>query len=510
MLMKLKNMWRKLAGRQLRESQVTALMMLAFAASLLPLLAISVYNHPSADDYNYSILTRQVWLETGSVLQVLKAAAETAVYYFNEWEGLYAAPFFLALQPGIFGETAYMLTPWMTIGSLTAGSLLFFHVLVRRILKGTKSQWLQLSAIGLFLMVNLLPSAVEGFYWHNGAFKYTVFHALLLALLCLAWHLEQPETKHKPLKLAVLAAGTAVLAGCNHVTTFLGILLYLAWGVGYLLAGQRKKSMIPFLAGFIMTAGFLINLTAPGTAVRQATCLDRPGVIGTILISISDTLRYYQEWMTPLFGVCLAAAVPAAWGTARRFRKTSGFSYPCPLLLVTGMTALQAAMHCPSVYAQGFSGNYRLINVSYYVFVIQAIFFLIYILGWLAVKLEKSRFAGLADGLDRRLSRIAWSSAAAFLLVFAAALYPSYENVAGINALTSLVNGKAAQYDREADARNQVLTEAGEDDTIELEPFTVTPKVLFFEDLDPSPDNWKNQAAAEYYGVKAVILRAGE
>ena len=37
MLMKLKNMWRKLAGRQLRESQVTALMMLAFAASLLPL-----------------------------------------------------------------------------------------------------------------------------------------------------------------------------------------------------------------------------------------------------------------------------------------------------------------------------------------------------------------------------------------------------------------------------------------------------------------------------------------
>ncbi len=504
--MKLKNKFAELAERRFSEKQRTVLIVLAFAASVLPLLAISVYNHPSADDFNYSVLTHQVWQETGSVLQVLKAAVETAVYYFNEWEGLYAAPFFLALQPGIFGETAYMLTPWMTIGSLIAANLLFFHVLVRKILKGTKSQWLQLSAIGLFLMVNLLPSAVEGFYWHNGAFKYTTFHALLLALLCLTWHLEQPGVRWKPFKLAVLTAATVVLAGCNHVTTFLGILLYLSWGAGYLLAGRKKKSVLPFLMGLVMAAGFIVNLTAPGTAVRQATCLDRPGVIGTIVISVSDTLRYYKEWMHPFFWVCLAAAVPAAYGTARRFRRASGFSYPCPLLLVIGMTALQAAMHCPSVYAQGFSGNYRLINVSYYVFIIQVLFFLVYILGWLSVKVEKTRFSQLPDRLEQRMSWMTWGGAAIYLLVFVVALYPSYEDVSGINALTSLANGKAAQYDREADARTELLTAAGEDDIVELEPFSVTPKVLFFEDLDPSADNWKNQAAAEYYDVGGIIL----
>ena len=52
-----------------------------------------------------------------------------------------------------------------------------------------------------------------------------------------------------------------------------------------------------------------------------------------------------------------------------------------------------------------------------------------------------------------------------------------------------------------------MIMEANEDEVIELAPFTVKPKVLFFEDIDRSPDNWKNQAMAEYYGRKGIILK---
>lgn len=86
-------------------------------------------------------------------------------------------------------------------------------------------------------------------------------------------------------------------------------------------------------------------------------------------------------------------------------------------------------------------------------------------------------------------------------------MYPVRESLSGFNALTSLVNGKAARYDREADARVALIMEADEDEVIELAPFTVKPKVLFFEDIDRSPDNWKNQAMAEYYGRKGIILK---
>jgi len=77
---------------------------------LIPMVTISRYNHPSADDYSYTILTHKAWLQTHSVFQVVKAAVETSIKFWNEWQGLYSSAFVLALQPAIFGEKYYAIT----------------------------------------------------------------------------------------------------------------------------------------------------------------------------------------------------------------------------------------------------------------------------------------------------------------------------------------------------------------------------------------------------------------
>ncbi len=501
-------MLKRLSDQTIETRKRAALICLAFCVSILPLIAIAPFDHPSADDYNYSVLTFHRWAQTGSLLQVLKAAAETTVYYFNEWQGLYVSPFLQALQPAVFGEAAYMAGPLFLLFIHVASTLFFFHVLIRKVWKGTRSQWMELSCIGLFLMIQMMPSAVEGFYWYNGAVNYTFFYALLMLMTGLTWYCDQSGRRSVRVSLTIfLSLMGFILSGGNQVTSFVGILFYLICGC-VRCAGREKKKCLPlFLICLSVTAGFILNVTAPGTAVRQATCLDRPGVAGTILLSISDTLSYMTDWLRPFFLICLAAAVPSAYGAARSFRKETGFSYPYPLLAVIGAGAVMSAMYCPSIYAQGSSGNYRLINVSYFIFVILMIFLLIYILGWISVKLEKRGFLALADRLETLAGRISWQSVAVYVLVFLVFFYPTRENLSGFNALTSLVNGKAMQYDREADARIARIMEADADEIIELEPFTVKPKVLFFEDLDRSPDNWKNQAMAEYYGRRGIILR---
>lgn len=481
---------------------------LAFCLSILPLIVISFYAHPSADDFNYSVLTRHRWLETGSLLQVMKAAVETTIYYFNEWQGLYVSPFLQALQPAVFGESVYVVGPLFLLTVHMASTLFFFYVLVRKVLKGTRFQWMELSFIGLFLMMQLMPSAVEGFYWYNGAVNYTFFYAILMTMAGLTWYCDQTERWGVRAGLTgLLLLMGFILAGGNQVTSFVGILFYLICGAVRSLSREKKKSLSLFLVGLAITAGFILNVTAPGTAVRQATCPDRPGVVGTIVLSISYTLIYMTDWLQPFFLVCLAAAAPSAWDVARTFRRETGFSYPCPLAAVIAAGAVMTAMYCPSNYAQGFSGNYRLINVTYFIFVILILILLIYLLGWISVKLERKGQSAALKDLEKSAARITWKSAAIYLFIFLVFLYPVRESLSGFNALTSLVNGKAARYDREADARVALIMEADEDEVIELEPFTVKPKVLFFEDIDKSPDNWKNQAMAEYYGRKGIILK---
>ena len=56
-------------------------------ASLVPLLAIAQYSHPSADDYPYALATHAAWQETGSVWAVLRAAAHTVAQRYQTWQG---------------------------------------------------------------------------------------------------------------------------------------------------------------------------------------------------------------------------------------------------------------------------------------------------------------------------------------------------------------------------------------------------------------------------------------
>ena len=78
---------------------------------LIPVFALAVFARPSADDYIYAAHTHAVVQQYGFNLQrLLKAAWDTNVYYFENWQGLYISGFLLAWQPAIFGNCWYGLT----------------------------------------------------------------------------------------------------------------------------------------------------------------------------------------------------------------------------------------------------------------------------------------------------------------------------------------------------------------------------------------------------------------
>ncbi len=143
--------------------------------SLIPFLVLGSYNRQLCDDFDYSTLTHAaVVQEDGTILDVLKAAWETDIHYFNTWQGLYSSAFLLALQPGIYGEKYYTLTTPILL-LIFFVTTYFFIKIVRRLFCHSKKRILLWTVVLTTTLVQGLPSLREGIYWYCGAMTYMPF-----------------------------------------------------------------------------------------------------------------------------------------------------------------------------------------------------------------------------------------------------------------------------------------------------------------------------------------------
>ena len=99
-----------LARRRLSNRALMWLCVAALLLSLMPLYALSAYNHACYDDFGFSIRTHDTWRETGSFLETVRAAVQNTVSIRDTWEGTYTTSFLSALQPALFGEDLYWVT----------------------------------------------------------------------------------------------------------------------------------------------------------------------------------------------------------------------------------------------------------------------------------------------------------------------------------------------------------------------------------------------------------------
>lgn len=74
----------------------------------------------------------------------------------------------------------------------------------------------------------------------------------------------------------------------------------------------------------------------------------------------------------------------------------------------------------------------------------------------------------------------------------------------------SLRTGQAQQYYSENQERLAVLENESLDE-VYLNDFTYKPYVLYFDDIQEDPTDWRNRDTAAYFGKKALyLLKQGE
>ena len=483
------------------ENRILKLHWLFFLILSLPVILIAFYNHPSADDYVYGSIVQNWVQENGyHIIGILKCAAEFSYQFYFNWSGSYADSFTGALMPESFG--IYWAAAIIIYFLLSAGIIYLFRTLAEG-MAGKEYKWIG-SIGGILAVVAVVqnwPSSVEALYWYDGAQSYMGYHALYLLMCGITVKYMFGSNEKKSKVLVLLSSIMAfVIAGGNNVTSFMSVLTFVFLFAISLLIRKRYFVAVPMVSSVV---GFLINFLAPGTTVRGGG--EYFPIVTTIIKCFRWTLRQYLlEWLNTGTVLLLLFLTPLLIKLIRKTGEKWNFKFRCPVGVMIGAVCFLSAMSSPAFYVLGESGPLRLHNVIYVNFVILIVFSWTYFLGWVCRnKLE--------DMQSQYLSEIYEHMQFKYILVAMILVYVWIcSGTAGkygtsLEATKELLNGSAASYSKQINERYQLYTDPSEKEII-VEPLTVKPELLFFDDITDDQDNWKNHGVAEYFGKESVRL----
>ena len=487
---------RKREPFKLSEIRFLILFLFFLTLVLIPMLVLSKYSIPAADDFSFSCETHQA-IQCGKGLSgVLSGAFEKTLKVYSTWQGTFSAIFFMALQPSIWGFRYYGITAYIMLFSLLSGVILFCIRIFSGVYSIRKSLSGIVAAIVFFAWVQFLPSPNQGFYWYNSSVYYTLTYAVFLTAVAVTTGYLLYGGKWRVLILCILSV---IVGASNFVTSLIAAVLFF-FCIGMLMLNKSKKWISLLIPAVFLFASFALSVAAPGNQVRQAMFIEHPGIAASILLSFVEASKAIVRWadlrylffLLLIFPFIRAAAFNACGGTFALPGCVTAFSF-----------CLLSAMFTPQIYSMGNAGPDRLQNIIYFTFILLSAFNLFYWLGWGHSKYKTQKDP--ACKTDIPVTYFAFFAVPAFICL-SLSVVVFHQPLSSIAALGELRSGEAKAYYEEALARQEIL----EDDSIKdcvLSPHEHMPYLLYFTDMTDDPNYYENQDACTYYGKTSIIVK---
>ncbi|MDE6641637.1 MAG: hypothetical protein K2K63_14055 [Acetatifactor sp.] len=364
----------------------------AFLFFIIPLLYAGRYNHAASDDYWFAFHSHCSWLNTHNLLKVfITAVRESAQFYVN-WQGTYSSVFFMALSPFAFGEQYAHAVPYIMIGMTCISTMILMYAVLNKWLGLNGYTCVSATMAACIMQCAFMYTPASGLYWWNAAVHYVFmqgFWNLMVGFALLSFermYHDRGRRIWRSLEMAACTVAAFMAAGGNFSTALLTaemlvlleILSVVLWRI------QKKKCyfwfFIPFLVG---EAGFLVNILAPGNAVRQGY-FKKGSVFEAIGNSFSYSFSQMLLWVTIWVIVILVVLLPVFL----RAVMNSRYSFRFPLL-VTGLGyCLYVSMFTPGFYAMGVEPLSRNQNICKMFLLLFLVFLEAYWCGWLVHKVK--------------------------------------------------------------------------------------------------------------------------
>ena len=504
-----------------------------WAALLAPFFLGAPAAHPATDDFTFAAYTHPTWVQTGSILHVLKDALSYALRTWRDWQGTVTGVIIMTLNPAVFSLEHYGVHAVVLLALHLVSWLVFTgHVFGRR-LGLSKTAWISLYLVLSAMSLVFLPDIVEGIYWFNGAWFYTGAQAAALITLVLCDRLSESKTgKKRQIALAVLCCLLLFALGMdNYITAMMTLaalfmmMLQRLWAAHKTPAAgmigsavwtkdgaetkderafggreekalQKQAALRSFLLMLPIGAGLVLSVIAPGNSVRMATDgahqAGTQWLVSSIFWTIRDAAGYFVRFLfkTPLLALLIGATPLLAKAVDKKEER--GWRCPPVLLTVMGTYLMLCAMIIPHMYSSGYAGSGRVVNM-YHLYVLLAVP-VAYVM--ILMRLRTKTRAGLwcREGKCRALV----GCLCALALCLALGQQNNY-----VKLVRDQQDGTQDAYIAQFENEYALCKAAGENDDVLLPAWTVqtmTGKATAFTDATV----WTNESMAHYFGVKSV------
>lgn len=471
------------------EKYLAYIMLIIMCVSMLPIMYLGRYNHPTGDDYYYGMAARQVIDAGGNMIEVIGAALKGVAQEYMIWQGTYSAMFLMHLPPNVFHEALYGLVTTGIVILFVSAVFFFLKQIICLWMKGSRYLWIFLSSLYVLLSLQTLPFVEEALYWCNGSMYYTGFFSITLFFWgIVVRYLLCPKKYHMP----VLAFLALFLAGGNYVSLLPCILLLITLTALLVLKRSRKSVGIAVLV-VLMIIGLIVSAVAPGNQVRQAR-YEQLTAVEAVIKSIRQGFRYVEGW-TNLWLILVAVFItPFIW----RLCEQNKFRFRYPVIVWGYAFGIFCSMGCPTFYAMNSTGGGRILAIVYYGFMAFMLFCYCYLVGYLNNLLKR---IGKTLEWNRWPKAVISLAVVILLLVQIAGGKVQESNM--FRAIRVLESGEAVAYEKEYKARLEILRDDSVQDVV-FQPYVNQPDMIYVGDFTGNISDPNNVRIARYWGKNTI------
>jgi hypothetical protein len=371
--------------------KTAAFMGIIYAVSLLPIIYCSFFDYATGDDLYGGSAVRQAMYHNGNFFDVLIAIGAGVREQYNSFLGTWSTAILQRVEPSVFGERFYIITPYIALAALCGGVAYLMYELLVCLCGMKKSSYIILFCAIDFILVQYMITPKAGIFWFSGMIQYTLPFGL--SLYAFSWLLKYFVSGKK--KYIILSTiGMLYVSGAGYPVVVLGIMILLIcmWvGRNSEITGKRKQLNILMIPMAVLLIGFAISAVAPGNKIRGGSGLkfsiSKVAEIPfrCLIDGVSNGIAHLFR-VRPMFLVLIIIIIVTL---ETLDLKTSKIQFKHPLITLFICVLTSCSVYAPVLYTgdnvqAGISGG--VYNTYYFVFTLSISYAFFYLSGWVKQK----------------------------------------------------------------------------------------------------------------------------